>query len=214
MLSLVKAISEVGLEVEMSQASDSLASRGINRVSADFLYSDCQEMLVIDCDLIVTARDLKYLFSHDVELVYGPYVKRQPVPELCLASLRDGDTPDPSNPLWEVRRAGKGFVRIKRSLLERMKSENGGPAKRFTNHGRNEWDFWPVGVVDGEFSVTGQPEYLSEDWMFCERARAMGAPIYVDHRILAAHEGSMIFPISRDTVREITEKMGNAIRAL
>jgi hypothetical protein len=74
-----------------------------------------------------------------------------------------------------------------------MKEENGGAAKRYTNHGRDEWHFWETGVVTGDKSATGEPEFLSEDWFFCERARELGVPVLVDRRIVLAHEGDKIF---------------------
>lgn len=203
MLALVRAISECGLEIELAEADDSLAQRAMNKVSADFLASTCDELLIIDCDVIVTAQQLRHLFEHDAKLVYGSYVKRQPKTELCMASLRDGDVPAEDAKLWEVRRAGRGFARIHRDVFEAMKEENGGPALRYHNHGRIEWHFWPAGVVEGSMSIEtgndelGYPrrEYLSEDWWFCEWARSLGIPVQVDTRIFAKHEGDCVFPI-------------------
>jgi len=169
----------------------------MNKISSDFLASDCDELLIIDCDIILTAEDLKNLFSHDLPLVYGMYYKRQPKTELCLGGMFDGSTPPEDSNLWELRRSGRGLVRIKREVFERMKEQNGGPAEHYTNHGRDEWDFWPSGVVRGEMSSNpdGLPEYISEDWYFCERARQLGYKILADKRIAARHEGDCIFPI-------------------
>lgn len=206
MLSLVAAVSGSGLEIELARADDSLAQRAMNKVAADFLASTCDELLIVDCDIEVTARHLKWLFEHDVPLVYGPYFKRQPKAELCLASLHDGDRADPEKVLWEVRRAGRGFTRVHRSVFERMKEDNGGPALRYHNHGRVEWHFWPAGVVEGSMSIQsgtdddGFPrrEYLSEDWWFDEYCRSIGIPVLVDTRIMARHEGDQIYPIPFD----------------
>lgn len=195
MKALIESVSLSGLDIQLSRASDSLATRGMNSVTAGFLASDCDELLIIDCDIIFTADDLRHLFEHDVPLVYGIYPKRQVETELCLATFKDHQV-FPDQALVEVRRAGRGFVRIKRELLERMKEENGGPALRYFNHGRPEWHFWPCGVVDGEMSVDGRAEFISEDWYFCERARALGVPVLVDQRIFTKHEGDCIFPVA------------------
>lgn len=202
---IVKAMSESGIRICFSESGDSLANRAMNRVVNDFLYGQADELLIIDVDIVTTGQHLRWLFEHDAELVYGTYCKRQPLMEHCLAVLNNGDRPTPGVPLWEVRRAGRGYTRIKRSLLERMKEENGGPALRYHN-GKFpvEWDFWPTGVHAGKYSTAGEGndkegfpirEFYSEDWGFCDRAREMGVPILVDTRIQTKHIGQWPFPI-------------------
>jgi hypothetical protein len=213
-VNIIKAISESGLRIQIAQAGDSLATRGMNAATNNFLAGNADELLIIDGDIVTTGEHLRMLFSHDVELVYGTYPKRQPKLEMCLAPLTNDSKPDPENPLWEVRRAGRGYVRIARSLLEKMKEDNGGPAKRFHNHGRVEWDFWPSEVIQGEYSTAGEGvdadgypkrEFISEDWGFCDRARALGVPVYVDWRIQTLHLGQCAFPIryTEDMLPEI-----------
>lgn len=202
---IVRAIGESGLRVTMTESGDSLANRAMNRLANDFLAGNADELLIIDVDIVTCGQHLRWLFEHDVELVYGTYCKRQPLIEHCLATLTNGDRPTPGQALWEVRRAGRGYTRIKRSLLERMKEENNGPALRYHN-GKYpiEWDFWPTGVHSGPNSTAGQGidkdgfplrEFYSEDWGFCDRARDMGVPILVDTRIQTKHIGQWPFPL-------------------
>lgn len=216
MVSLIKAIAESGLNIRLARATDSLATRAMNFVSNEFLRSNADELLIIDCDICITGEQLKRLFEHDAPLVYGMYPKRQPKLEMCFAPHRTGEF-QPNNGLLEVRRAGRGCVRIARSVFEAMKEDNGGPALRFHNLGRVDWDFWPSGVVDHKskmavgcsiedptdpdgFSMVdedGYPrrEFISEDWYFCERARLLGIPSLIDTRIMTQHEGDCLFPI-------------------
>ncbi len=181
-----------GRRVHLHQSSDSLAGRGRNKITAEFLLSECDEMLMIDGDILFTAEDIANLFSHDLPLVFGLYPKRQPDLEWCLCTM-EGHVPDASAVLVELRRAGTGFVRIHRSVFEAMKEDNGGPCRKYHNHGRDEWEFWPVGVVDPPLGLPG--EYLSEDWYFCENSRKLGIKVMADQRIRCRHEGFVVFPL-------------------
>jgi len=209
-LNIIRAISESGLNISIPTqgTADSLATRGMNDATNSFLYGNADYLLIIDTDIVTSGQHLKWLFEHDAELVYGTYPKRHPKHEMCLATLTDGDRPPAGKTLWEVRRAGRGYVRISRSLLEKMKEDNGGPAKRYHN-GKFpvQWDFWPSMVIEGEFSTAGhgkddkgypRREFISEDWGFCDRARALGVPVLVDPRIQTLHLGQTAFPIRYD----------------
>jgi len=100
--------------------------------------------------------------------------------------------------LIEVRRSGRGFMRVRREVFEAMKEESGGPALRFHNHGRVEWQFFKSGIVTGDFSTmrdgsddAGFPirEWISEDWYFCEEAHKLGFKTLVDSTITLGHIG-------------------------
>lgn len=194
MESVLQAFGSGGYNVFIKRASDSHANRGMNKITADFLESDCDEMLVIDGDIVFGRQQVDFLFEHDLPLVYGAYPKRQREMSLCLCTL-EGFEPDPAAKLIEVRRAGRGFMRVHRSVFEKMKSS--GDIDKYRNHGRPEWSFWDSGVVYGSSSQLDNqdPEWLSEDWMFCERARRQGYRIMVDQRIHLGHIGDIQFPV-------------------
>lgn len=188
-----------GREVIFARASDSHANRGMNKVACAFLKTDCEWWVNIDADILFTRRDIDHLLSHgDAKLVYGIYPKKSDDTEPCLGTFPQVDPPNDEH-LVKVRRAGRGFMLVHRSLLEAMKEDNGGPALRYHNHGEVEWDYFPSGPVTGELAAVpvgkdqdGYPirEWISEDWFFCERARALGVPTMVDARIALGHEGT------------------------
>ena len=176
-----------GRFVQMALISDSLAGRARNKATADFLLSDCDEMVFIDGDIVFSRQNVDDLFSHDVELVAGAYPIKQLKPRLCLHTLED-HVGDPEAILVPVKRAGTGFMRIHRSVFEKIR--DAGLAPIYNNHGRPEWDFWQCGVVDGE--------YLSEDWFFCDLWRKIGGTVWVDQRINLRHEGTCLYPVTKD----------------
>lgn len=190
-----------GLDIDVRVCGDSLATRACNRMAADFMYSDCDEMLIIDIDIVFTSKQIRQLLSHDVPLVYGIYPKKQEDTPACLCGFAVDPPVRPiqNSPLTEVRRAGRGFMRVKREVFEAMKEESGGPALRFHSHGRIEWDFFVAGAFSGAESCypagardeDGFPmrEYLSEDWVFSQRASALGFKTLVDSTICLGHIG-------------------------
>lgn len=189
-----------GREIHMVMASDSLATRGMNKIANSFLNSTCDIWINIDADIRFTKDNIDRLLSHDLPLVYGLYPKKQDDCPPCICTFNEVPKPDERG-LVIVRRAGRGFMLVHRCVLEKMKEDNGGPALRYHNHGRDgevEWDFFPSAVVTGEFSAYGDEkdkdgypkrEFLSEDWLFCQRAGALGFPTYVDTGIALGHVG-------------------------
>ena len=201
-----------GREVIFSRASDSHANRGMNKVACAFLKTDCDWWINIDADILFTRKHVDYLLSHgDAKLVYGIYPKKSDDTEPCLCTFPEVQKPGDDN-LVTVRRSGRGFMLVHRSLLEAMKEDNGGPALRYHNHGEVQWDFFPSGPVTGELSAMpnakdpdGYPlrEWISEDWYFCERARALGVPTAVDARIALGHEGSKQYRFKLEQVTRL-----------
>jgi predicted O-methyltransferase YrrM len=193
------------IEVDIRRVSGSHADRSMNVATADFLASDADEMLIIDTDIVVNGQQLFWLFEHDLPLVYGAYSKKQVQEELCLCRCARPDEPNPDaiggkpphDSLYEVRRAGRGFMRVRRDFFEALWEHFGNDEmQEYLNHGRVEKNFWKSGAVMGCFTNTGNMEWLSEDWMLCEFARYLGTPIWMDKRIYAQHEGFAQYPLT------------------
>ncbi len=188
-------------EVHIERVSDSHADRACNKACSLFLASDCSDMLIIDTDVLFNAKDIDRILSHDVPLVCGIYPKKSDETIPCLGTHSEVDL-GRADGLVEVRWAGRGFLRVRREVLEAMKEENGGPALRFHNYGENTWNFFASGPVEGEMSYieSGKREWVSEDILFCVRAKQLGFPVYVDPFIALGHEGSKQYFFSGNQV--------------
>src|SRR5882724_9815946 len=109
-----------GRDVQIARASDSHANRGMNKIANDFLQSDCDVWINIDADMRFRPSDIEHLLSHDLPLVYGIYPKKEDVTNPCIGTFEDIE-PNYADPLLWIRRAGRGFMLVKRELLEKMK---------------------------------------------------------------------------------------------
>jgi len=87
--------------------------------------------------------------------------------------------------LMRVKRVGTGFMLIQRHVIEEMVAAH--PEWAYENKGKNEtmsavFDF---AIVDGQ--------YVGEDYLFCDRATAMGYKVYIDVEISLPHIGTEEF---------------------
>ena len=188
-----------GYDVLVHSYSDSLVTRARNRAAATFLRGDREYILFIDSDILFTKEHMDMLMQSDDPVVAGIYCKKEKEVAPCLIVL-DQHKPLPVGSWAEIARAGTGFLRVHRSVFESMKAQNGDAendwrkAALYTNHGQDEWDFFPVGVKN--------KEYLSEDWFFCDRARNLGFKIILDTRIQTRHVGWAVYPTDEAADRQ------------
>lgn len=178
------------------QVGDSLVSRARNRLAAQFLASDCTQLLFLDTDLVFSPDHIARLISHDAPIVAGLYPKKQPVLEWVLNTL-PANPPPREDGLQPVKYVGTGCLLIARAVLEKMRHH---PAcKSYTPDGsatepsRLEHDFFPVGVRSDP--LTGVQRYHSEDWYFCANAHDMKIPVYVDTHVALKHCGDAVYPL-------------------
>lgn len=171
-----------GCQVHIDRISDSHPGRARNRAAANFLATDCDYLLFIDSDIIFSRQHIEWLNESAEPVLAGIYCLKQREIKPCFVTL-PGFQPTATGGYIKVKRTGTGFLRIHRSVFEALKSE----AIRYTNHGRDEWDFFRSGVSDGE--------WLSEDWFFCDEVRRVGFDVVVDTRIQLGHEGKIVYPL-------------------
>ncbi len=198
LLSILRGFKDRDLHID--RFSDSLPSRARNRASAHFLRETNRDYIwFIDSDIIFDENHIAMAMESDEQILAGIYCKKSKGIEPCINTL-PGHVETQCGGYQEIARAGTGFLRIHRSVLERMKDcgeDNPNWSMHYTNHGKDEWDFFQVGVVN--------KEYLSEDWYFCDKARGLGFKVILDTRIQLRHEGSAVFPLE-----EVIEKLNAA----
>lgn len=171
---------------------DSLVSRARNTLSAQFLETDCTELVFWDSDVLASPEHIARLLSHNVDVVGGFYPKKDSKGPAQLVCNQLPGTKPRKNGLHEVRYMGTGFLRIRRNVFDQMIEAFGKEIRYHPDHSkwRTEFDFWKVGVHGPS------KRYLSEDWFFCENWRALGGKVYGDTRIVLKHmEGGTAYPL-------------------
>ena len=172
-----------GLKIGYATATDSLGPfQTRNIAAAAFLESDFEYLLFIDGDMIFDKRHLDLLSEHDDDILGGIYCAKTDALNLCIQELPGAKK---ELGLMEVHRIGTGFLRIHRSVFEKLKSTSD-----FFQHGGFDcWSFfWPK--IENK-------KLVGEDFAFCDRARAAGFKIMADTRIQLHHEGIAIYPLKK-----------------
>lgn len=187
-----------GIDVHVAHVSDSLAPRARNTAAYLFMESGCEDLLFVDGDIVFKDHHVEMIMGHsakDFPVIAGLYPKKQKDLSWVINTLPD-HVPNETDKPVAVRHAGTGFMRINRSVFERMSTFT----ESFTNHGVKQFNFFPVGVFGSE--------YLSEDWAFCDKWTMLGGKVHVDPRIQLQHEGSVFYPLQSpvETILEGVEK--------
>lgn len=195
LLRLTHALRDVGIaqSIEMP-AGDSLITRARNNAVARFLETECTHLLFIDSDQSFKPDDVMHLVACGRELVGALIPKKQidwsnvraaalrgeedlegcgvryvvnPNPEQLVVQVQNGCVP--------VDAVGTGFLLVERSVIKRIIEANPDIAYMSDDVDGERFPRWAVfdcGIRDGR--------YLSEDYLFCLRARQLGIQPYIN----------------------------------
>lgn len=175
-----------GMDVNwLTTGNESLVQRARNTSVMTFLQTNYQKLMFIDADIEFSPEDVAKLWNLDTDIAVAAYsMKRKDHP---LSAWKDGELlridEDTPNPL-EVDYAGTGFMLIDRGVFERMKCPE-------YEHIEGQdltpcWSFFDCEVAEDK----GKRVYLSEDYLFCKRARELGYKIMMDTSIRLGHWGT------------------------
>jgi len=170
-----------------------------NRVFREFLKTDSEMLVWIDSDIQWNPLDLLKLCLHDEDVVGGTYRKKNPATTEFTVQLIRGSLDPDDRGLLEVDRIGTGFLRVTREALEKLienseevsvdvnsKRVDIGSVTKYQDSGAGFlYNVFEVGVYKGEF--------LSEDYLFCEKLKEKGYKILLDTKINLGHEGTYTY---------------------
>ena len=169
------------------EAGNAMIAHCRDMIVAHFLASDCSDLLFVDSDVMWEAGSLLRLLDAPVEFVSGIYPMRKDPEEYCVQWLpREELWADPGTGLLEVAGVPAGFMRLSRSMLERMVTEH--PDSEFTDENAPHGKGWALfdNIHEGR-------AYWGEDFSFCKRWRDIGGQIWVDPEIKMGHIGNKTF---------------------
>jgi hypothetical protein len=155
-----------------------------NSLVREFLESSCQTFVFIDSDLRFDPEDLLALIRYDRDVVAGVYPKKSEDRQFPVRFL-GGEIWSDSDGLIEVESVPTGFLKIRRSVFERMYES----VPRFVP----PKDIRKLKVpLIFERTLIGNVR-RGGDVEFCRKWRALGGKIYVDPNMQFEHVGQKDF---------------------
>ena len=182
---LVPEAARFGVDIFLSDISNcSIITMARNALVHEFLKTDSTHLLFIDADVVVKPNDVMRLLAQggQKDISAGAYPRRAKDKKFFTdLFLNDSGDLVFDGSLMRVKRVGTGFMLIQRRVIEEMIAAH--PEWAYENKGKNEtmsavFDF---DIVDGQ--------YVGEDYLFCDRATAMGYEVYIDVEISLPHIG-------------------------
>jgi hypothetical protein len=187
MVSLAATVARLGVVFTLeTMKNESLIPRARNNMVAGFLSNEgATHLLFVDADLGFEPVDVLKLVCSNVDVVGGVYpMKTLPVRYV----FNRIDEPVRLENLVEVRHVGTGFMLVKRDVIEKMVAEH--PELKYKDSvgygARHEPNMYAL----FDTSIDEDGHYLSEDWTFCARWRALGGKIFARTDVCLDHHGA------------------------
>jgi hypothetical protein len=181
---------------KQSLNGDSYIDRAKNSILANFLESDCTEILMIDSDMSWRPEAVARMLRHEQEIVGGFFPMKNMYDHFCGALMPDenGQVPDvhtavelwDGSCLFKAHLVPGGFLRIKRDALERFADHYSDVVYQDPCADPSKPD--RVYTAFFECMVHNHIRF-GEDATFCRRVREMGVDVWCDPNIDFGHSG-------------------------
>jgi len=213
LLNLTAAAPAAGFDVAVVMlGNDALITRGRSAIVATFLDSPATHLLFVDADITFKPEQVTRMLQFDKDFVAGLYpAKIIDWQQLAERAGKTGETLDEAGLAYvcdvckgaELKTengfatgvyAGTGFQLIKRAVFERMIKAY--PETKYKSLHAFPRPSKPSDHLYALFDCMIDPEtgvYLSEDYAFCRRWRAIGGEIWLDLQSRLTHTGSYSF---------------------
>lgn len=170
------------------RCGDSMIPRARNFLVQQFLNSEATDLVFVDADVAWDGDELCQLVEYPVDLVAGCYPSRcEPLRyTVRWINERQDLIADPETGLLEVEGLPTGFMRISRACAEKM----------VAGYPQYECDepLLPNGKYTAMFAfeMANRVEW-SEDFVFCNRWRAIGGQVWLAPDMTLHHIGKKQF---------------------
>ncbi len=216
MLTLGPVLNQNGYDMAYSAMfNESLIQRGRNALAHGFMQRpECTHLMFIDADIKFNPQDIIKMLEADKDIICGIYPKKEinwvevekavkegvPTDRLktrtasVVVNLKDyaGSVTVPVSEPVEIFNGGTGFMLIKRSTFETMKS--------VVSSYNNDVLFLDGGISNDRITEyfacavePGTERLLSEDYFFCWKAREAGLKVWAAPWAQLGHFGSYLF---------------------
>lgn len=150
-----------------------------NRLTRDFLASDCTDMVFLDADVGWNASDFLKLLAYDRDVVAGIYPKKNG-DDTFPVKLFPGEIWSDADGLIEVQGVPTGFLRIRRHVVETLAED----AEKY--NAKNDRAFATPCIFERQIH---EGTRWGGDYVFCRKWRAKGGKVYIDPLMRFEHSG-------------------------
>jgi hypothetical protein len=196
---------------------DALICRNRSVAATTFMeFGESDYMIFVDSDIVFTPQQLKQLNDDQkagYDIIGGMYPTRSGTD--WTSYWWKGIAPDGELGISEVQFLATGFMGISKYALQKIVKEykypNDIPMPLLhpNTEGHRSYPFFEArwSHIDDPDASGSHDIWLSEDYDFCEKARAVGFKIYADTRIQLGHQGNRVF--TGQDVNEYKVKLAN-----
>lgn len=177
-----------------TMTNESLVTRARNALVARFLASDASHLMFIDSDIGFSADAVLRLLGHCRPVIGGLYRSKTAEQEDWVAVFPAGVGGAPplarrdlTTGAVEVLAIGTGFLLIHRDVLVAMAAAY--PETLYLGEDGPMHALFATGIDPN--AAPGEGRYLSEDYLFCLRWRAIGGEVWCDPSIRLEHHGQV-----------------------
>ena len=188
MLQTQIALIAAGIEMDwMALIGDCHVDDARNFLVREFLEGDCTDLLFIDADEGWSGVELARLAQHDCDVIAGVLPRKADDDQGYPVRMFPGPIKTDNRGLIEVEGVGTGFMKIRRSVLERMYDAEPRKHRDSAKEAREH-----------QIAIIFEREYigglrLSGDYAFCRKWRAIGGKIFIDPNMGFAHIGTKMW---------------------
>jgi hypothetical protein len=180
-------LGQLGVATRYEIGGESAITRIRARLVARFLESDCDHFLFWDADVGVTPEAVLRLLLADKDVVCGVYPLKA-YPLRYPVKALDGILRPDLEGFAEVLEATTGMMCIRRCVFEQMAEAY--PELNYIPEDEphrqpSHWLFFD--------NLLHDRRYLTEDYAFCHRWRAIGGKVHIDIHSKLDHQGTHIF---------------------
>lgn len=216
---LAQLLDKLGIEWILARPNGEMVARARNRLVEDARAREATHLIQIDSDIEFNPADVVAMMQCNVHVLGGLYPLKGIDWAKVRAAARAGvgaewigeaglsycfnavANPRSLRGAIEVATVGTGFLLVHMSTIERMRKAY--PELEYDDdfsdtRNRKTFALFDYGVENRR--------YLSEDWRFCQRWRAIGGVVWAWPHAPLAHEGR--FSYGGDFRRRIKEKCG------
>ena len=150
--------------------------------------------MFIDSDIRFNPVSILQMISADKDIIAGLYPKKGYPISLNLNVNQETKV---QGPLFTVDTAATGFLMFKRKVYEDLIAAH--PNTKYVDDVGLGKQYEPFMFSIFDCVIDEKGHYLSEDWTFCRRAKAIGYEIWADSRVHLSHIGMHEFKPNADT---------------